>query len=313
VSAAATVELVRQAKKRGLCVTAETCPHYFSLTEDALKGLDANFKMNPPLRSLRDLEAIREGLADGTLDAIASDHAPHPAALKARGLALAPFGVIGLETLLSATLTFLVHKGHLAPLEAVRRLSDQIAEELNVQTVEVLRETSRVAEGRVAFNAKTYGRAFGRDVPELVREVAALEPESLPAGEQVAVGRWQVPRAALSVDYQPKPGYAVAHEAGYLVALDTEVTPELAAAGLARELVHRLQTMRRSAGFDIADSIETFYQGDEEVARVLAEHGEYVRQETLSRRLEPGDAPDGYSEEHRVDGHVVKLTVRKVS
>ncbi len=127
------------------------------------------------------------------------------------------------------------------------------------------------------------------------------------------MGRWEVPRAALSIEYRPQPGYAVAAEAGYLVAVTTEVTPELAAAGLARELVHRLQTMRRSAGFDIADTIAVYYQGDPDMARVLTDHKDYVSQETLARDLIEGAAPDGYTEEQDVDGHRVRLTVRKLS
>lgn len=123
VSSADTVRIIREAKKRGVRVTAETCPHYFAFTEEDAGSGDANFKMNPPLRAARDREAVREGLKDGTLDAIASDHAPHAASLKSRGLRSAPFGVTGLETLLSATLTFLVESGTLTPLKAVRALS----------------------------------------------------------------------------------------------------------------------------------------------------------------------------------------------
>jgi isoleucyl-tRNA synthetase len=193
-------------------------------------------------------------------------------------------------------------------------LGDQIADELNVLQVAPLAATESVADARVAFNAKTYGSAFGRDVPELVQAVAALSPADVQSAvEQVTVGRWQVPRAALTVEYQARPGYAVAHEAGYLVALETAITPELAAAGLARELVHRLQTMRKNAGFEIADSIDTYYQGDDEVRRVLTEHAEYVRQETLSRRLEEGEGPaDAYREEQEIDGHGVWLWVRRI-
>ncbi|MFH1259875.1 MAG: dihydroorotase [Elusimicrobiota bacterium] len=104
------VELVRRAKSRKLPVTAETCPHYFCLTEEAVVGYNTLAKVKPPLRTKDDLEAIHEGLADGTIDCIASDHAPHLAEEKAQEFSLAPFGMIGLETMVSLSLTKLVQK-----------------------------------------------------------------------------------------------------------------------------------------------------------------------------------------------------------
>ncbi|MCJ7491114.1 MAG: DUF5915 domain-containing protein, partial [Dehalococcoidia bacterium] len=99
-----------------------------------------------------------------------------------------------------------------------------------------------------------------------------------------------------------------------LVAIDTNVTPALADEGLARELVHRLQTMRRNAGFDIADRITTYYQGGEDIRRVMAGFGDYLRQETLSRELVEGEPPaDAHQEEHTVDGQRVRLAVRRAS
>ncbi|MBI4055969.1 MAG: dihydroorotase [Elusimicrobia bacterium] len=133
VSCAGTVEAVRQAKRRGVRVTAETCPHYFALTEESLVSFNANFKMNPPLRRDSDVEAVREGLRDGTLDAIATDHAPHSPSRKEMGLEAAPFGVIGLETLLPLTLTTLVHSKVLTPLEMVRCVSTHPAKLLGLK------------------------------------------------------------------------------------------------------------------------------------------------------------------------------------
>ncbi len=111
LSTACGVELVRAAKKRGVRVTAEVTPHHLALSEEALSTYDSRFKMNPPLRTQKDLEALREGLKDGTIDAVATDHAPHSAAEKEAGLAQAPFGVVGLETAVSVLLTELVHRG----------------------------------------------------------------------------------------------------------------------------------------------------------------------------------------------------------
>jgi isoleucyl-tRNA synthetase len=109
-------------------------------------------------------------------------------------------------------------------------------------------------------------------------------------------------------------GLALAEEGGYTVALDTVVTPELADEGLAREIVRRLQTMRKNAGFDIADYITTHYQGDAEVARVLRQFEDYVRQETLSRELVEGPPPEGaYSEEHKLGGRSIRLAVKRLA
>ncbi len=108
ISAGQSVIAVREAKRRGIPVTAEAAPHHFSLTDADIEGYDADFKMNPPLRGRGDREAVLEGLADGTIDAIATDHAPHGPGKKALGLAHAPFGVIGLETSLALALTKLV-------------------------------------------------------------------------------------------------------------------------------------------------------------------------------------------------------------
>ena len=133
------------------------------------------------------------------------------------------------------------------------------------------------------------------------------------AGDTLRVGQWDVPRAALNVEYTARPGYAVAGDAGYVAVCATEVTAELAAEGLARELVHRIQNMRRDAGFDIADHIETFYEADEEVAQVMTAHEEYVRQETLSDRVAAGAGPsDAYTESQEVGGHSVRLSLRRI-
>ena len=104
ISSARSVELIRQAKKRGVKISAEACPHHFTLTDECLKTYDTNFKVNPPLRTERDREAVLEGLADGTIECIASDHAPHCTYEKEVEFDLAPFGIIGLETELALSL-----------------------------------------------------------------------------------------------------------------------------------------------------------------------------------------------------------------
>lgn len=108
LSTARSVELVRAAKADGLPVTAEVAPHHFSLTDEQLSGFDPVFKVNPPLRTPTDIAALKAGLADGTIDAIATDHAPHAARLKEQPLDQAPPGMLGLETALGVSIAELV-------------------------------------------------------------------------------------------------------------------------------------------------------------------------------------------------------------
>jgi dihydroorotase len=123
ISTAKSVELIRQAKHSGREVSAETCPHYFSLSCESVKGFDPNTKVNPPLRPEQDIEAIKKGLADGTIEVIATDHAPHTAAEKDVEFSAAPFGMIGLETALSLGLTELVQKKVLTLTQLVQKMS----------------------------------------------------------------------------------------------------------------------------------------------------------------------------------------------
>jgi dihydroorotase len=123
ISTARAVELVREGKRRGVRVTAEACPHHFTLTDDLLASFDSHFKMNPPLRTQPDVEAVIEGLADGTIEVLATDHAPHAPEKKARELNLAPFGIIGLETLVPLVVTHLIGPGHLDWPTAIRMLT----------------------------------------------------------------------------------------------------------------------------------------------------------------------------------------------
>jgi len=123
VSTAGSVSLVREAKKRGVRVTAEATPHHFTLTDRAVGDFDTNAKVNPPLRGEADVQAIREGLADGAIDVIATDHAPHSFDEKNVEFDLAPFGLVGLETAVGLVWTELVHTGVLTPLQAVQKLS----------------------------------------------------------------------------------------------------------------------------------------------------------------------------------------------
>jgi dihydroorotase len=131
VSAAVTVEIIRDAKRRGVKITAETCPHYFSLDETLLLSCDADFRMNPPLRTRHDIDAVIEGLADGTIDAIVTDHAPHTAEEKA-DFFKAPNGVVGLETSLAAGITYLVRPGFMTLNKLIEKMTAAPAKILGI-------------------------------------------------------------------------------------------------------------------------------------------------------------------------------------
>ena len=110
LSAAGSVRILREARQRGVPVSGEVCPHHIALTDEALKNYDTNFKMNPPLRTQRDVDALLQGIADGVIEILASDHAPHSSFEKEVEFDYAPFGILGLETELGLFLTELVHK-----------------------------------------------------------------------------------------------------------------------------------------------------------------------------------------------------------
>ncbi|ROT24591.1 dihydroorotase [Muribaculaceae bacterium Isolate-114 (HZI)] len=113
ISTAESVDLIRRAKERGVRVTCETAPHYLAFCDEDMRE-EGRFKMNPPIRSRRDMEALREGAADGTIDVIATDHAPHSAEEKSKGLEKSAMGVVGLETSLAAVYTHMVRPGHIS-------------------------------------------------------------------------------------------------------------------------------------------------------------------------------------------------------
>lgn len=122
-----SVKMVRLAKDAGLKVSAEVCPHHFTLTSEDIPCDDANFKMNPPVRTQADKEALIAGLREGVIDVIATDHAPHSAEEKSRSMTQAPFGIVGLETAVALTVTELLEKDILTPLQMARVMSYQPA------------------------------------------------------------------------------------------------------------------------------------------------------------------------------------------
>ena len=138
-----SVEMVRQAKADGIKVTAEVCPHHFTMCEDDIAEDDANYKMNPPVRGREDLEALRKGLHDEVFDVISTDHAPHSAEEKAVGIAKAPFGIVGSETAVCLTITELVEKGVITPMQMAAKMSYNPAKVLGI-------DKGDISEGKVA-------------------------------------------------------------------------------------------------------------------------------------------------------------------
>lgn len=127
-----SVEMVKRAKEEGIKVTAEVCPHHFSMCSDDITSNDGNFKMNPPLRAREDMEALIKGLQDDIMDVISTDHAPHSAEEKAKDLDHAPFGIVGLETSVALTVTNLVKKGYLTPMQMAAKMSYNPAKVLGI-------------------------------------------------------------------------------------------------------------------------------------------------------------------------------------
>lgn len=143
-STADSVKMVKLAKEEGLPVTGEVCPHHFILSSEDIKEDDGNYKMNPPLRSKADVEALRQGLKDGIMDVISTDHAPHAAEEKNKSIAKAAFGIVGLETSAALTYTSLVKTGLLSVMDMAEKMSYNPAKILGLD------EKGSVSEGKIA-------------------------------------------------------------------------------------------------------------------------------------------------------------------
>lgn len=139
-----SIKMLGLAKEEGLDVTGEVCPHHFILSTDDITKDDGNYKMNPPLRSKEDVEAIKEGLRNGMVDVIATDHAPHAEAEKNRSMKLAAFGIVGLETSAALTYTELVETGIITPMQMAEKMSWNPAKILG------LHDRGSVSEGKIA-------------------------------------------------------------------------------------------------------------------------------------------------------------------
>ena len=171
ISTERSVELVREGKARGIRVTAEACPHHFTLTDESLRTFDTHFKMNPPLRTRADIDAVIGGLRDGTIEILATDHAPHAPEKKMREIDQAPFGIVGLETLVPIVAVALVEPGHLTWPEAIRKLTILPAQLLNIPKgtltpgadadVTIIDPTTEWTIDPAAFRSKSRNTPYG--------------------------------------------------------------------------------------------------------------------------------------------------------
>ena len=182
-----SVRMIELAKEENLPVTGEVCPHHFILTSDDIVADDANYKMNPPLRTKEDRDALVKGLKDGVFDVISTDHAPHSREEKQRSMTEAPFGIVGLETAVALTMTELVHKGVLTPL--------QMAEKMSYNPAKIIHsEGGRLEVGRPAditiidpekeyvIDSKTF-ESKGKNTPFNGRKVKGMVKATICDGE----------------------------------------------------------------------------------------------------------------------------------
>ena len=174
ISTKESVRAVRDAKRAGIKVTAEVTPHHLILCDEDIPGLDSNYKMNPPLRGSLDREALIEGLLDGTIDFIATDHAPHTSEEKAEGMALAPFGIVGLETAFPLLYTHFVEKGILTIGQLVNLLTVKPAQSFGLENVGTL----------------TIGSAADLVVLDIESEEKINPDEFLSKGRNTPFGGW---------------------------------------------------------------------------------------------------------------------------
>ncbi|MBI4286900.1 MAG: isoleucine--tRNA ligase [Chloroflexi bacterium] len=205
--------------------------------------------------------------------------------------------------------------------KTLEAMSEQIRDELNVKRVTFTLDKEKAVTIQVKPNLPLLGPKYGNGLGQITDAIRKAGPAEHVTMATLKMGRAEIPVSGfvlqpdeVILDVKDKPGYKSAFDGNYIVSVTTDITPELRAEGLAREIVHRLQTMRRSAGFDIADYIVTYYEGagvPEQIMRDPEQAG-YIRQETLSRDLVQGVPPDAYIEKHKLDGGEITLGVKKV-
>lgn len=184
-----SVEMVRKAKEEGLKVTAEVCPHHFVMCTDDMKSSDANYKMNPPLRTKEDMETLIQGLSDDVMDVIATDHAPHSAEEKARPITEAPFGIVGSETAVPLTVTYLLKPGHITPMQMAEKMSYNPAKVLGIDKGDI--SIGKVADITIINPDKEYVidigdfKSKGKNTPFIGMKVKGYVEHTIVSGKIV--------------------------------------------------------------------------------------------------------------------------------
>lgn len=201
-------------------------------------------------------------------------------------------------------------------LALLDQIQPQILDELNLREFVSLQDVSEVAEFTILPNLAVLGPKYGSKLKDVRAAIASANPaqtqQQISASHRVRIGEFELLPEEILVKATDKTGYVVASESGYTVALSTEIPEELVLEGLARELVHRMQNMRKSAGFEIADRITTYYQGNDKVDEVLSSHRNYIMQETLSNEVVRATPPKGtYVEGHDMDGLQITIGILK--
>ena len=199
---------------------------------------------------------------------------------------------------------------------SLQKNANLVLEELNAKTLTMLEDETAVVRYDVKPNLPVLGKKYGAEVAAIRAGLVSLPPaevaEAVRRGRTVSVAGKELEAEDILLQAQDTDGFASAQEAGYTVAVTTAITPELANEGLARELVRRIQDMRRDAGFELADRITTWVSGDAEVARVVGSQGDYIRAETLTTDLLLDQPPAGvHSAEQDLEGTRVSLGVRR--
>jgi len=199
-------------------------------------------------------------------------------------------------------------------------LVDIVTDELNVKAFEFVQEARQLVTYRVLPDNKLLGPKFGAHFPAVRNALATVDPymvagnvaDGLPVSLQVDGEIVELAPEEILVSTQPAEGLAVAADKLITVAVDATVTPDLRLEGLAREVVRRIQAMRKDAGFDIADRISTYFVATGELVQVFATWGDYVKAETLTTNLVAGEPPEGaYCETQKVEGEEIALGVKK--
>ncbi|MDD5092872.1 MAG: isoleucine--tRNA ligase [Dehalococcoidia bacterium] len=200
--------------------------------------------------------------------------------------------------------------------ESLNKLRGQILDELNIKEMTATVDESILVDYEIKPNLALLGPKYGKNLGRIRTELGNLDPQEVAAGaragKEIPVGDFRLLPEEVIVSTKSKQGYAVIEEDGNVVGVTTEISSDLADEGMAREIVHCLQTMRRSAGFDIADYIRTYYQAGENIRRVMTKYSSYIKQETLSGELTEAFSPGGaYLEQHQFDGCDVTLAVKR--